>query len=154
MKTNIRKIRWPRDKWRPHNRLDKSLHAVDHALTKWAVWLQLYAKNRGFSMEQARGMMSGSSARARWVPKQQQWVDLAVSALARFSPRLVKVLWLQYVEKLPPEDAANALHVDLRTYTSALSAARHAIANALFVMESRDLTERALYIRDKREKNA
>lgn len=154
MKTNIRKIRWPRDYWRAPSRLDPSLHVADHALTKWAVWLRLYAKNRGFSLEQARGMMNGSSARARWVPKQQQWVDLAVSALARWSPRLVKVLWLQYVEQSSPEESAAALYVDLRTYTSMLGSARHAIANSLFMMESRDLTERALYIRDKREKNA
>lgn len=150
----IRKIHWPDDKWRAPSRLHPSLHAVDHALTKWNVWLRIYAKSRGFSLEQARGMMNGSSAKARWVPKQQQWVDLAVSALARWSPKLVKVLWLVYVERMDPHSISSCLSVDLRTLNSMLNAARHAIANSLVIMESRDLTERALYIRDKREKHA
>ena len=152
----LKKIHWPDPKWRAASRLDKPLHRVDEALTKWAMWFRLYAKHRGLSIEQLFGMglMAGSSARARWVPKQQQWVDLAIAGLARTDPRLNRALWQQYIERdRLPIDKAAALTIDLRTYNTLLARARSAVMCALGVMESRDLTERALYVRDKREKS-
>ena len=151
----LKKIHWPDVNWKPHPRLEDHLHHVDHALTKWAVWMRIYSKHRGLSLEQLFGLgqMAGSHARARWIPKQPQWVDLAIASLSRASPGLAKVIWQQYIRDVPQAERAAALSINQRTYINRLNSARCAIMGALVLMESRDLTERALYVRDTREKS-
>ena len=150
----LKKIHWPDYRWQKHSRLDPELHEVDHALVKWAVWFKLYAKHRGLSTTQlyGLGMMAGPSARARWIPKQQQWVDLAIAALHRSHSLLARIIWEQYMVDSTRTQKLEAMAMSNQGYAAILRSARSSVDCALTLMSSKDLTERALYVRDKREK--
>jgi len=150
----IRKIHWPDYKWQAHPHLDPALHEVDFALYKWAVWMRLYAKARGLSIEQmfGMGMMSGTAATARWVPKQQQWVDLAIAALYRKHKDIAKLLYAHYIDGLNPNDGSDRLNISRQTFIFRLRCARYAIMGALTVMQSENLNDRASNIHRKKDK--
>jgi hypothetical protein len=144
-----KKIHWPDIPKPRYKRLASHLQYADFALVKWAVWLRIYATNRGLSLSQllGMGMMAGLSARIRWVPKQQQYVDLAIAGLQRTYPRLLKIIERQYLHDGTPEEKAAALSMSKRSYDEHLKHARAAIHGALTIMASRDLIDRALEVR-------
>ena len=130
------------------------LRPTHEALVKWSVWLPLFAKARGLTVDQLFGMgnMAGAGARARFVPKQQQWVDLAVAGLYRTHRPMANVLRERYLNRTTDEECAARMAIGIRAYWERIRSARYAIAGALAVMESNDLTERALAIRGRHPK--